>query len=118
MIVTRTERETVLANLKPLEIAELLYMMSGREDFAADLAEHLQNAFVVSTPRHFMMFRAVALDDGRPAWLINSAVSRGDLRELLALLPFKLDAFAFHRHGQGKLRIYNSKRMERLIRHE
>jgi hypothetical protein len=98
-----------------MEIAELIYAWPA-EKISRRIWWSIYRMLCGIDPRHFMMFRAVALDDGRPAWLINSAVSRGDLSELLALLPFKLDAFAFHRHGQARLRIYNSKRMEGLIR--
>lgn len=106
--VTKEEREQALAKMAPIDIACALYTRGGmsEEQFTADLADHLRSAFVVSNPRFFMMFRAVMLDDGRHAWLINSGVGLS-LKELAAQLPFKLECVAFHRRGNKELRIYD-----------
>jgi len=111
-IITKQQRESALKQLKPIEVAQVLYQRSGHspEIFAKDLWEHLFNAFVVSTPRHFMMFRAVMLDDGRHCWFITAALGFS-CRELAALLPFKLECIAFYRRGSSKLKIYDYERM-------
>lgn len=111
-VITRERREAALRKLRPIELAEVLYKRGGHtpEQFAQDLWEHLFNGFVVSTPRHFMMYRAVMLDDNRHAWLITAAAGLS-CRELAALLPFKLDCIAFYRRGSPKLKIYDYDRM-------
>lgn len=111
-IISKERREAALRKLKPIELAEILYKRGGHtpEDFARDLWEHLFDAFVVSTPRHFMMFRAVMLDDQRHCWLITAGTGFS-CRELAALLPFKLDCIAFYRRGSPKLKIYDYDRL-------
>ena len=112
--VTKTERETALATMRPIDIACALYQRGGmsEEQFTADLADHLRCAFVVSNPGCFMMFRAVILDDGRHAWFINSAVGRS-LKEFVTQLPFKLECIAFHRKGNPTPKIYD---FDKLVR--
>lgn len=116
-MITKDVREKALRKLKPIELAQVLYRRSGRtpEEFAQDLWEHLFDAFVVSTPRHFMTFRATMLDNGHPGWLITSAVGFS-CRELAALLPFKLEYIAFYRRGSPKLKIYKYDRMIALAK--
>lgn len=124
MIVTKTERETVtriereLANLKPVEIAEWIYVNVGgwtADDFARELWDHLLNGFVVSMPEHFMMFRAVTLDDGRVAWLVNSGV--GPVKDLIRFFPFPLPFIAWYRckATEKRMRVYDFRRFIRMV---
>jgi hypothetical protein len=134
MMVTRTElfdeiieksripnqvaeaRELALMNYSPVKIGELLYHRSGRDDFWEEVFEHMVNAFLISTPRHFMMFRAIQLDDGRAAWLVNSGVSAGTLFELINLFPFELNWIAFHRRNKPRLHVWPFERFKRIAK--
>jgi len=116
-IITKQMREAALATLKPLEIAERIYTTIGgwtADDFAKELWDHLMNGFVVSSPRHFMMYRAVALDDGRNAWLVNSGV--GPVKDLIRFFPFPLEHIAWYRcKADRRLRVYKYKRFIELV---
>jgi hypothetical protein len=103
-------REELKKVERPIEAAQMLYAHNGRDadEFARDVWDHLLNGFIHSTPRHFAMVRAVVLDDGRQAWLVNSAV--GPLKEIIRLLPFPLPYIAFYRglaQPPDKLRVYD-----------
>jgi len=105
-----------IVETSPLRTALDLYITYGRTslDFSKQLWDHLQNGFVFSTPWHFLMARAVMLDDGRQAWLVSVGV--GPLEELLAFVPFRLDWIAFQRRNQPRLRVYNFDRFISLCR--
>jgi hypothetical protein len=115
MSVAVTKRERM--DLRPLLLAQLLYQRMGRgpKEFAQDLWEHLQDGFVSSSPRHFVMGRAVMLDDGRHAWLVTMAVG-ACVSDIVRMAPFPLECVAFHRHGQERLRVYNFDRLTRGMR--
>jgi hypothetical protein len=112
--ITKSARAELFAKLKPIEIAQWVYRYTGHAEdtFAKELWEHLFDGIVCSSPAHFGMARAVVLDDGRLAWLINSAV--GKLPELIKLFPFPLPFIAFYRFGGEKLRVLPFSRFEKL----
>lgn len=113
-ILTKTERDELRKKLKPIEIAQLVYAYNGHEehDFARDLWAHLQDGFVYSLPHVFLMARAVVLDDGRTAWLMNSGAGR--LSDIVKLFPFPLPFIAFNRCGRPKLSIYPFPKFQKL----
>jgi len=119
-VFTNEQREAALKNLKPLEIAEWIYVNVGgwtADEFARELWDHLMNGFVISSPRLFMMYRAVVLDDGRQAWLVNSGV--GPLKELITFFPFPLECIAWYRckaEESHRLRVYNYARFIELVK--
>jgi hypothetical protein len=116
-IITKEQREAALEKHRPLEIAEWIYTNMGgwtHDDFAKELWDHLLNGFVVSSPHHFMMYRAVALDDGRNAWLVNSGV--GPVKDLIRFFPFPLECIAWYRcKAERRLRVYRYKRFIELV---
>ena len=117
IVLTKTQRENALATLKPIEIAQLLYEHCGMDaaQFAESLWDHLNNAFEVSNPRLFDMGRAVILEDGRHAWLVNMLV--GQMDEFFRNIPFPLECVAFYRRGdRTKLKIYEYSRFMELVR--
>lgn len=84
--------------------AELYARYKVEPDFFTALVDHLHTGMVISRPNCFAMGKAVALDDGRIAWFIDTAV--GNLRELLGLLQWPLPYIAFCRRGKGKIKVY------------
>lgn len=113
LMVDKQTREQALATIPPVEIAKILYTRAGL-DFDKDLVAHLRDGYVVSRPWLFMMFRAVELDDGRHAWLLNSAV--GNLDEMPALFPFALPWIAFYRRNDKRMRVVRFDRAIQLSR--
>ncbi len=69
--------------------------------------------YMVSNPACFALARPVELES-RHAWLVELAA--GDVRQLLAALPFQLPFIAFHRNAESKLRVYRLDRFVRLIK--
>ena len=111
------ERRELLQQLKPIEMAALVYLHNGHgpDDFAKDIWKHLHDGFVYSLPHVFLMARAVELDDGRAAWLMNSGAGR--LRDILSLFPFQLPYVAFNRCGRQKMSVWPFERFQRLANH-
>jgi hypothetical protein len=73
-------------------------------DFADDLLDYLENAFVVSRPNLFAMARPIEFR-GKRGWFIRFA--RGNLLELLTVLPCPLEFVAFVRNNDKTIRIVN-----------
>lgn len=113
-LLNAAERLAILAKLKPIEVAQAVYRYTGHDEetFAKHLWEHLFDGFVYANTRCFVMARAVMLDDGRMAWLVNSAT--GKLSELVKVAPFPLPFIAFNRFGKEKLSVHSFNRFEKL----
>ena len=81
--------------------------------FEKSLADHLATGVVISMPEVFGMAKAVKLEDGRIAWLVDSAA--GKLQQLIQYFPRFLPWIAFCRvkDNTGRLRVYP---MEKFIR--
>jgi hypothetical protein len=71
-------------------------------DFADDLLDYLEHAFVVSRPNLFAMARPVEFR-GKRGWFIRYV--RGNLLELLTVLPCPLEFIAFCRNNDAVMRI-------------
>lgn len=76
------------------------------------LIDHLVNGYVKASPSLFAMVKAVALEDGRIAWYVTYA--RGDIRALLAEIPFPLPYIAFRSHDRPVARVWPFDRFVRL----
>jgi hypothetical protein len=96
--------------MSPIERAKAMYLEKLREpdepDFEELLLEYMKQGFVVAGQDCFLLAKPAQLDDERPAWFVHFAL--GSLGELLKLMPYKLPFIAFHRHGQGRLRVYET----------
>ena len=80
------------------------YARHGKVDFADELLDYLNNAFVVSRPHLFALARPIEFK-GKRGWFIRYA--RGDLLELLTVLPCPMEYIAFCRDGDGIIRVVN-----------
>lgn len=98
-----------------IDVAELCYLKwMGNVSFIQDLSDYLLNGLVVVKPNLFAMVRVIDISpldaDGKrvgpvePAWFVRMAV--GDLRELVAELPFDLPKICFCRRNKGRVRKY------------
>jgi hypothetical protein len=88
------------------------YHAHGSTKFKEHLIDHLVNGYVKASPSLFVMFKAVALEDGRIAWYVTYA--RGDIRALLAETPFPLPYIAFRSHDRPAPRVWPFDRFVRL----
>lgn len=102
-------------------------LYQSAEAFRDDLAAHLVNGYVFSTPEDFVMARPVNLSaphvaivnpwhsfehEDPNAWLVYAAA--GSRQNVLAFLPYPLEYLAWHRRG-GPLRVYKLDRCASLI---
>ncbi len=98
--------------MRPIEIAAAHCREKGIEfeklflRYVFDPAGHM-----ISNPFCFALARPGELES-RHVWLVDLAA--GDLRHLLASLPFQLPFIAFHRNAESKLRVYPLDRFARL----
>jgi hypothetical protein len=116
--------------LPPILMARGVY--ENGERFDVHLDAHLRHGYVISTPTVFAMGRPVSIDAPEresaeishrfrkpDCWLIWSAA--GELRALIAVLPFPLPWIAFHRGGgrrvgPQRLKRYRFERLAGLVR--
>ena len=80
------------------------YARHSKVDFADELLDYLNHAFVVSRPNLFALARPIELK-GERGWFIR--YSRGNLLELLTVLPCPMAFIAFCRNGDGIIRKVN-----------
>lgn len=96
--------------------------------FDEDLRLHLAHGYVVSTPRVFVMARAVEskgadsmiVDPAMNGWLFPDCwhvhILAGDMAEALSFMPFELPLVSFQR--KNVLRFWPLASIKRLTRHE
>jgi hypothetical protein len=84
--------------------AQADYQRFSGIDFADDLLDYLEHAFVVSRPNLFAMARPIEFR-GKRGWFIRYAI--GNLLELVTVLPCPLEFIAFCRDNDGIMRIVN-----------
>jgi hypothetical protein len=85
-----------------IDVAEACYLKWGGVNFAEDLSHYLLNGVVIVRPDLFGIAQVIDLaPEGttppEPAWFVRMAV--GDLRELVAELPFYLPKICFCRRN-------------------
>ena len=104
--------------LSPAARAALDYAKHGSPDFLKHVREHFAGGHLYSTPAAFLMCKVVDLQLEAypgPAWYVTYA--NGDLRALLAEIPFPCPWFAWRRfrHGREEIRVYPFERVVKLI---
>jgi len=89
---------------KPIEFARVFYGLYNNVPFEADLAEYLNNGFVVVRPTCILLMRLANIaKKGEPeeiAWYVRFAY--GNLLEICQAFPAYLPKVVFNRVGFGK----------------
>jgi hypothetical protein len=103
--------------MNAIDKAKALYAKHGG-NFEDTLTEHLLNGIVISSPLWFLMLKAVELETGGKAWLIECAV--GNMKSLASIISIELPYIAFCRvkNGKKKFKVYKTDRLLRLAQKE
>lgn len=120
--------------VSPIRIAALCYKKWWSDvPFIDDLDDYMLNGIVISTPYLFAMAKVIDVggqsntsgglggpslalgmtDKREPAWFVRMAV--GNLKILLANLPCYLPRICFCRRNDGRLRVYDTARLIKLV---
>ncbi|MDC0088156.1 hypothetical protein OAI07_01295 [Akkermansiaceae bacterium] len=108
--------------ITPYNQARLMYEEAGLDDFELDIQRYAREGYITATPLEFAMARPVSSKWGElqiqyieledqltlndltlihDCWYINCVV--GDLRSLMASLPYYLPLIAMVRRGRFKI---------------
>lgn len=94
-------------------------------NFEQQLIWYLSNAYVVSTPKTFMMFKEINASRGDDEWHVKDAdcwylhcvVGLNGMREFFKYEPYRLPLIAFRRFKSkaNRLSVYNFNRLNNII---
>lgn len=79
-------------------------------DFDRDLASYLEDGYVLSTPRHFIMGRQVG-----EGWYIQVAVGDAALSSFISFMPHPLPWIGWYRRKDPSIRWYDTDNLIRKL---
>ena len=110
--------------MTPCQLAQQWWKQYNTKDFGDVLAAHLLGGYVVSTPKHFIMFHDMHWD-GREAradmepngYFVTMAASGAEnaVAALMRLCPAKRDYVAWVRRGRSDMKVYNWDKLTRKV---